>query len=138
MTLGDGELAHADQAVHLTGGFVAEECGGLVIAQGQVAVGALLVEVCLILKRTGHRTKRVDVILRVGIAEDEHAVLVVIPVSADLIQIGFCHKRRFCQQPAALLLLVLHKALQELDHSGALGKQDRQALSDVIDGGKKA
>ena len=138
MTFGNGELTDADQTVHLAARLVAEERGGLVVTKRQIAVGTLLVEICLILEGTGHRTERVDLVVVVGIAENEHAVLVVIPVTADLVEVALCHKGRFGEQPAALLFLVLDKALQELDHSCALGKQDRKSLTDIVDSGKEA
>ena len=45
MSLGDGELADADQAVHLTGVLVAEQGGCLAQTHGQVAVAAAAVQV---------------------------------------------------------------------------------------------
>ena len=89
MALGNCELPHTDQSVHLAGGLVAEQRGGLVIAQRQVAVGAGFVEIRLILERAGHR------------AQGEH-------------------------------LVILHKALQNLNNTRALGQQDRQPLADHV------
>ena len=43
VAFGNGELAHTDQAVHLAACFITEQCGGLVVAQRQVAVGTLAV-----------------------------------------------------------------------------------------------
>jgi hypothetical protein len=44
--------------------------------------------------------------------------------------------RRLGEQIAALLLLVLDPALQQLDDARALGQQDGQALADDVDGGE--
>ena len=132
MTLGDRELTDADKSVHLAGSLVTEQSGCFVISKRQVAVGTLLVEIRLILERTGHRTESVHLAVAVGIAENEHAVLIVIPVSADFIEVALCHERSLCEQPAALLLLVLDKALQKLDHSRALGKQNGKSLTDIV------
>ena len=56
----------------------------------------------------------------------------MIPVAGNAIQIALCHQRRFREQIAALLLLILHKALQKLNHSRTLGKQHGQALANGL------
>ena len=68
------------------------------------------------------------------VAENEHAVEVVVPVAGDLIQLALGQQRRLRQQIAALFLLVLDPALQRLDDARALRQQDGQALADNVDG----
>ena len=77
MALGNCELPHTDQSVHLAGGLVAEQRGGLVIAQRQVAVGAGFVEIRLILERAGHRAQGEHLVILLLIAQHEHAVFIV-------------------------------------------------------------
>ena len=77
----------------------------------------------------GRRAKH-SLVLVLGVAQDEHAVQIVIPVAGDLIQLPLGHEGGLGQQVAPLLLLILHPALQQLDDPGALGQQDGQALSD--------
>ena len=132
MALGNCELPHTDQSVHLAGGLVAEQRGGLVIAQRQVAVGAGFVEIRLILERAGHRAQGEHLVILLLVAQHEHAVFIMIPMAGNFVEITLRHKRRFRQQPAALLLLILHKALQNLNNTRALGQQDRQPLADHV------
>ena len=75
-------------------------------------------------------------VLVVGVAQDEHAVAVVIPVAGDLIEVPLGHEGGLGEQIAALLLGVFHPSLQLLDHPGALGQQDGQALADDVHGGE--
>ena len=134
MSLGDRELADADQSVHFAGVLVAEERGGLAEAHRQIAVAARAVEIDLILERAGHRTQRKALFFFIiGIAEDEHTVAVVIPVTGDAVEVALRHQRRFGQQIAALGFFVLDPALQDLNGLRALRQQDRQSLSDRID-----
>ena len=56
----------------------------------------------------------------------------MIPVSADFVEVALSHKGSLCKQPAALLFLVLDKALEKLDHSRALWKQDGKSLTDIV------
>ena len=137
MALGNGELAHADQSVHLAGVLIAEEGRGLAQAHGQVAVGPGPVQKDLVLERARHGTQG-EALLRLvlRVAQDEHAVEIMVPVAGDLIELPLCHQRCLRQQIAALLLLILDPALQQLDDPRALGQQDRQPLADDIDGGE--
>ena len=137
MALRDGELTHTDQAVHLAGVLVAEQGRGLAQTHGQLTVGALAVQVDLILEGAGHGTQGKALLgLVVGIAQDEHAVQIVVPVAGDLVQLPFGHEGGLGQQIATLLLGVLDPALQQLDHTGALGQQHGQALADNVHGGE--
>ena len=137
MTLGNGELADADEAVHLAGVLVAEQGGRLAQAHGQVTVAAAPVQIHLILEGAGHGTQSKALLRLVhGIAQDEHAVQIVIPVAGDLVQLALGHQGRLGQQVAPLLLGVLHPALQQLDDAGALGQQDGQSLADAVHGGE--
>jgi len=137
MALGDRELAHADEAVHFAGVLVAEERRGLAQAHRQVAVAAGAVEEHLILERAGHGTQR-EAFLRLvlGIAQHEHAVEIVVPVAGDLVELALGHVRRLGEKIAALLLLVLDPALEQLDDAGALRQQNGQALADHVDRGE--
>ena len=47
----------------------------------------------------------------VGIAKNEHTVAIVIPVTADLIQIGLRHEGSLSELPAVLLFKILNPAL---------------------------
>ncbi len=121
MTLGNGELTNADKSVHFARVLVAEQRGGFRKAHGQVAVGALTVQKYLILERAGHRAQRKAFFgLVVRVAEDEHSVQIVIPVTRDLIQLALSHIRRFGKLTAALCLNVLHPALKYLNDLSSL------------------
>ena len=129
------ELTDADQSVHLAGILVSEQRRGLSEAHRQIAVGAGAVQKYLVLERTGHRTQREAFLgFVVGISEHKHAVEVVIPVAGDLVQLALGHKRGLGEQIAAPLFLVLHPALQGLDHARALRQQDGQPLPDHVHG----
>ena len=138
MSLGNGELTDTDQTVHLTGILVAEQSGGLAKAHGQLTVGALLVQIYLILEGAGHGTESEALLaLIVGIAQNEHTVQVVIPVTGDLVKLTLRHQRRLGQQIAALFFLILDPSLEPLDDAGALGHQNRQTLSDLVHGSEQ-
>ena len=112
VALGDGELADPDQAVHLAGVLVAEEGRGLAQTHGQVTVGPAAVQEDLVLEGAGHGTQGEALLgLVVGIAQNEHAVQIVVPVAGDLIQLPLGHEGGLGEQIAALLLGVLHPAL---------------------------
>ena len=135
MALGNGELTHADQAVHLARILVAEQGRGLAQTHGQVTVGTGAVQIDLILEGAGHRTQGEALLgLVVGVADDEHAVEVVIPVTRDLEELALGHERGLGQQIAVLLLDVLDPALQDLDDARALGQQNGQTLTQRING----
>ena len=109
----------------------------LVQTHGQVAVGAGAVQEDLVLEGAGHGPQcQALLLLVVGIAQDEHAVEVVIPVAGDAVQVALGHEGGLGQQIAPALLHVLHPALQQLDDAGALGQQDGQALADDVHGGE--
>ena len=138
MTLGNGELADADQAVHLAGVLVTEQGGGLAQTHGQIPVASCPVQEHLVLEGAGHGTQgKAFLLLVIGIAQNEHAVQVVIPVAGDPVQIPLRHQGSLGQQIAALAFLVLHPALQGLDDPGALGQQNGQALTDGLHGGEE-
>ena len=115
VAFGDRELTHADEAVHLAGILVAEQRRGLAQAHRQVAVGALAVQVDLILERAGHRAQG-EALLRlvIRVAEDEHAVEIVIPVAGDLVKVALGHQRGLGEKIAALLLGILDPALSTI------------------------
>ena len=123
--------------MHLTGVLIAEQGGRLAQTHGQIAVAAAPVQIHLILERAGHGTQG-EALLRLvhGIAQNKHAVQIVIPVAGDLIKLPLGHQRGLGQQIAALLFGVLHPALQQLDDAGALGQQDGQSLTDAVHGGE--
>ena len=118
--------------MHLAAVLVAEERGRLVVAQRQVAIGTGAVEVRLILEGTGHGTQRVAFLAFLFLAQHEHTVLVVVPVTADFVEVALCHEGGLGELPAAALFLVLDKALQKLNHSCALGEHDGQSLTDIV------
>ena len=137
--LGNGELPHADQAVHLAAVLVAEERGGLGQAHGKLAVGAVAAEVNLILEGAGHGAQRKAFLgFVVRVAQHEHTVEIMIPVARNLVQLALGQQRGFGQLAAPLLLLVLYPSLKQLHHARALGHQDRQPLTDAVHRGKVA
>ena len=71
-----------------------------------------------------------------GVAQHKHPVQIVVPVAGDLIKLPLGHQGGLGQQIAALLLGILHPALQKLHHTGTLGQQDGQPLPDHINGGE--
>ena len=133
MSLRDRKLTHTDQAVHFAGILVTEQCRSLTQSHRQVAIASFAVQIYLILERACHRTQRKALLrLIVRITDHEHSVQIMIPVAGDLVQLTFCHKRCLGQQIAVLLLHIFYPALQQLNHSCALGHQDRQTLADII------
>ena len=89
------------------------------------------------MERAGHRTQSeafFSFVMR--IAQDEHAVKIMIPVTGNAVQVAFSHQRSLSQQIAAFLLHILNPALQQLDYTCALRQQDRQTLADIINGGE--
>ena len=132
-----GRRIRSDEAVHLAGVLVAEQGGRLAQPHGQVPVGPLAVEEHLILEGAGHGTQGEALLgLVIGVAQDEHAVQVVVPVAGDLVEVPLGHEGGLGQEVAALLLGVLDPALHQLDHPGALGQQHGQALADHVHGGE--
>ena len=72
-------------------------------------------------------------LLFVFIAEDEHAVLIVVPVIRDLIQCGLRHQRRFSADIAPFVVLsVFNPSLKFLDDFGALRHDQRKTLTNDI------
>ena len=137
VAFGDGELAHTDQAVHLAGILIAEEGGRLAQAHGKIPVAPGAVQKHLVLEGAGHGTQGKALLgLIVGIAQDEHAVAVVIPVAGDLIELALGHIGRLGQQIAPLGLLVLNPALEYLDGLGALGQENGKTLTDDVHSGE--
>ena len=137
MALRNGELAHTDETVHLAGILIAEQGGGLTQAHGEIAVAAGAVEEYLVMEWAGHGAQgKAFLGLIVGIAQHKHAIQVMIPVAGDLIELALGHQGGLGEEVAALLLGILYPALHQLDHPGALGQQDRQALADDINGGE--
>ena len=137
MAFRDGELTHTNQAVHFTAVLVTEQSRGFAQAHRQLTIGALTVQENLILERAGHRTQSeafFSFVMR--IAQDEHAIKIMIPVTGNAVQVAFSHQRSLSQQIAAFLLHILNPALQQLDYTCALRQQDRQTLADIINGGE--
>ena len=66
------------------------------------------------------------------IAQNEHTVQIVIPVTGDTVQITLCHQRGFGQQIAAFLLLIFNPTLQNLNGACTLRQHNRQSLSNII------
>jgi len=89
MPFGNRELAQPDQAVHLTGGLVAEKRRGLGIADRQIPVAAGPGQVSLELEGAGHRAQSQH-LFGIGlfrVSHDEHAVPVVVPMAGDLVKV---------------------------------------------------
>ena len=138
MSLRDGKLAHPCQAVHLAGILVPEKRGGLSVADGQIPVGMLSRFIYIILERTGHWPKGKYLFIRLLVSQNKHAVLIVVPVAGNPVQIALGHKRRFGSHIAPLVIFqILNPALQGLNHFRSLRHKKRQALSDNVHRGKK-
>ena len=60
----------------------------------------------------------------------------MVPVAGNLIEFAFGHIGGLGQEVAALLLLVLHPALELLDDPRAFGQDDGKSLTDDINGSK--
>ena len=136
MSFGNGELPYPDKPVHLAGVFVAEQRRGLAVAFRKVAVRLHTVFEYFVLERTGHGTQRKHFAFRVGIAENEHTVAIMIPVTAYLIKLALCHIRGFREQISAFRLGVFDKTAENLEQFRALGHKQRQPLSDRVAGHK--
>ena len=141
VSLRDRELSYTCKSVHLARILVTEERRGLAHTIRQVAVAALLIHIYVILERTCHGTERHNFLAVLRslsfLVENEHAVLVMIPVTADLVEVRLSHERCTRTHIAPLVVLeVLHPALQDLDHLRSLGCEERETLTDNI-GGKE-
>ena len=112
MTLGDSKLTDADKTVHLARFLVTEKRRGLVITKRQIAVRKRAVKICLILERAGHGTKcEALLLLIIRVAQNEHTVKIMIPMSRKLVKLTLCHIRSLGDLPAAASLFILNKAL---------------------------
>ena len=133
MAFGNSELTHTNQAVHFAAVLVTEQSRGFAQAHRQLTIGTLTVQENLILERAGHRTQSeafFSFVMRV--AQDEHAVKIMIPVTGNAVQVAFCHQRSLGQQIAAFLFHILNPTLQQLDYTCTFRQQDRQTLADII------
>ena len=164
MALGDRELPHTRQTVHLAGILVSEKRRRLAHPIGKIPVALLRSLVDIVLERTGHGTQRIDIrigimldhgnilhavnfslrvsrivqILLALVAEGEHAVLVMVPVIGDFIERGLGHQR--CPRtyiPPFIVFQILDPALQFLNDLCSFRQEQRQALADDIDGRKE-
>ena len=126
------ELAYARKPVHFAARLFAELYGGLRVPYGQVAVGFQPVFVYRELEGTRHRAQAQDLVVHVLLADVEHLVLVVIPVSRGDEQIVLGHDGRLGEQVSAPLFLVLDETLHDLYDARALGHDERKPLSDVL------
>ena len=131
-------MADADESVHLAAALVAEQRRGLAVSDRQVAVALEPVVVDRILEGTGHRTQRKDFVVLALVADDEHAVLVVVPVPGHLVEVGLRHVRRAGADVAAPVLFVLDKADEGAEDALALGHEQRQALPYALVGHEDA
>ncbi len=137
VSLGNSELADADKTVHFAAVLVSEKGGGLRKSHRKIAVGAGSVQKYLILERTSHRTERKAFLgFVVGVAEDEHTVQIVIPVSRNFVKLPLCHVGSFCKLTAAFRFNVLYPPLEYLNNSRALWQQNRKSLTDIVNGCK--
>lgn len=66
------------------------------------------------------------------IAQDEHSVEIVIPVTGNLIKFAFCHKRSLCEYASSLLLFVFYPSLKYLYNARAFGKHNGESLTDNV------
>ena len=136
MSLGNRKLAYTCQAMHFTRILVTKQGRSLTIAARKIAVRFLACFIHIILERTSHRTKRKYLFVFVLVPKDEHSFFVMIPMSGNLVQIGFCHKRCLRSHIAAFGLLVLDPALHSLNHFHTVWHNERKPLSNDIYRGK--
>ena len=88
----------------------------------------------IILERAGHRTQCEHLLVILLVTKHEHTVLVMIPVTRNLVEIALCHKRCLGADVAPLIILkVLYPTLQSLHDFGTLWHEQRQALTNDID-----
>ena len=132
MSLGNSKLTNSCQAMHLSGILITEQCGGLAETDRQITVAVLLCFVYIVLERTCHRTKCINLFVLLLITKYEHTIFVMIPVSGDLVKIALCHKRSFCSYVSTLCLLILDPALKLLHHDHTVWHDKRKSLSDHI------
>ena len=108
----NGELTNADQAVHFAGVLVPEQRRSFRQTHRQITVRTLPVQIYLILERAGHRTQSEAVLgFVVRVAQYEHAVQIVIPVTGNLVQFPLCQQRRLSQQAAVCLFHIFYPTL---------------------------
>ncbi len=138
MSLGDRELAHTSQAVHLSRILIPEKSRSLTITDRQIPVRMLSVFITVILERTGHGTKGEHLLVFLLITQHKHAFLIVIPVARHFIQVALRHQRCLRPHVAPLLVLqILDPALQLHHHLRTSGQKKRQSLSDHIHSGEE-
>ena len=98
--------------MHFAGIFVSEQGRSFHESHGKIAVAAFFIEINLILEGTGHGTESEAVFgIVVRIAEDEHAVEIVIPVSRDFIKFSLGKERSFGEFVPFFLFDVFNPAL---------------------------
>ena len=130
MSLGNSKLPYSDKSVHLARILVSEEGRCLTEAHGQIPVRALTIEIDLVLEGTSHRTQcKALLALVIRVADNKHAVEIMIPMSRNLKKFALRHERGLCKEISLALLLVLYPALQELYNSCALGEKNGQSLT---------
>ena len=137
VAFGNRELADTGQTMHFTGILITEQSGSFTVAQRQIAVTVLFCFVYIILERTGHRTKRIDFFIFFLISKDKHTILVVIPVSGNLVQITLGHQRCFGSDVSAFCFLILDPALKLLHHNHTVRHNQRKTLANNIYGCEK-
>ena len=139
MRLRDRKLTYTGKSVHFTGIFTTEQCRGLTHTIWKITIGMLFILVYIILERAGHRAQRKYFFIVFLITQYEHAVLIMIPVSGDLVEIRFCHERCTGTHITPVIILeIFDPSLQFHDHLGSLRCKERKPLSDHINGGKQS
>ena len=81
MSLGDCKLSYADKTVHFARCFVTEKGRGFVKTHGKVTVASAAVKICLVLEGAGHGTQCENFLVFFLVAQNEHAILIMIPVT---------------------------------------------------------
>ena len=138
MSLGNRKLTNTGKSMHLTGILVAEQSRGLAVTAGKIAIGLLACLVNIVLERAGHGPKCKYLLIFLFVTKYKHTVLIMIPVSGNLIQVTLCHQRSLGTHIAPLIVFqIFNPSLHGLDNLCALRHQERQALSDHVNRGKK-
>ena len=91
MTFGDRELTHTCQTMHFPGILITEQSGCFTVTKRQITIAVLFCFVYIVLEWACHRTKRKYFFVCFFVAENEHALFVMIPVSGNLVEVALCH-----------------------------------------------
>ena len=121
--------------MHFTRVFITEQGRCFAKTNWQITVGMLCCLVYIILEWAGHWTKCKYFFIFFFITQNKHTVLVMIPVSGDLVQIALGHQWCLGSYIAPFVILqIFNPSLKFFYHDHTLWHQQRQPLSNDIHG----